>query len=325
MAQHLLAYRVRWSDHGMMLQPKIRTYFKLTAIKADGRRRPLTGWCPNVFLDVGKNTMGAQGWFNAIHVGVSNVVPVETQDQLQGWRGGSSSIVADEWGAQQEPPYYGWRKKTVHIEGIGNENLNEVGISQSGANDPTMVSRSLLRNLNGDIVTVTLLADEILEVQAEVRVYPPLTDSVGTIDINGTTYNWIARASDILNSFWWGQHFGTEVKALDVAAEHWACYDGDLGPITGVPDGVRYNAGSNTLVDEVYQSNAFSRVVGTAVGSEGWNATTGKLARSFLVDTTLGRYQVQFDDTTNPGFGIPKQATQTLQMMYRLAWDQYTV
>jgi hypothetical protein len=309
----------------MMLKPQVQTVFTLTAIKPDGRRRPLTGECPNIFLNVGKNIIGSvNSWFTAVHVGVSNVAPDPTQDQLQAWRGGSNNVIADEWGAQQNPPYYGWRKKTFQISGISNENLNEVGISNSVGNDPVMISRSLLRNLNGDIVTVTLLPGEILEVQAELRVYPPLTDVTGSIDINGTTYNYIARASDVLNSFWWGQQFGQDVSTYDVAAEHWACYDNDIGPITGLPSGLRYNTSTDTKINEAYQNNSFSRVIGTAVGSSGWNATTGKLARSFLVDTTLGRYQVQFDNTANPGFGIPKEPTQSLQMTYRLAWDQYT-
>ena len=308
----------------MMFQPKVRSFYTLTAInKRTGRRRSLTGECPNILLNVGKDRMGLDNWFAACHVGASSVPPVVTDQQLQAWRGGSSVVIADEWGAQQAPPYYGWRKKTFHIPGLDNQNLNEVGISFSSSDDPEMTTRSLLRNLAGDIVTITLLPDEVLEIQAEVRVYPPLTDAVGTVVANGITYDWIARAAFVTNTYWWGQFFGNEVGYLSTDAAHWAVYDNDLGDITTGPAGLQYNGGSLIFSNEAYQLNDYSRVITVNGGSNSWNATTGKLARSFRVGTTLGAYQIQFDSQVNPGFGIPKEVGQNLVMKYRIGWDQF--
>ena len=62
--------------------------------------------------------------------------------------------------------------------------------------------------------TITPLADEILDVVVEVRYYPPLTDTTGTVTLNGIDYDYIIRAASITNVAGWGEFIGNKIIYL---------------------------------------------------------------------------------------------------------------
>jgi len=76
----------------------------------------------------------------------------------------------------------------------------EVGIGYSG-NQNNLFSRALLKDGNGNPTTITLLADEYLNVYYYLYEYPRAdADIPFSIDISGVTYTGILQASDFVNS-----------------------------------------------------------------------------------------------------------------------------
>jgi hypothetical protein len=58
----------------------------------------------------------------------------------------------------------------------------------------SLFSRALILDNLGDPTTISVLADEYLEVTHQTFVYPPLTDTVGTVTLAGNDYGYTYRA-----------------------------------------------------------------------------------------------------------------------------------
>jgi hypothetical protein len=309
----------------MRTQLGVKTYYQFWGVnKFSGKRRLLLDYCPNVLLNSGKDILGnTDYWIQYCHVGTSNSLVLPTQTELISWASASNAgFISDTYGAQTEAPYYGWRRVTYRIEGVGNLNLNEVGIGPVATNQ-NLVTRTLLRNPDGNVVTITPLPDEFLEVQAEIRYYPPLSDVTGVLNIGGVNYNYILRAGQVTSPYWWGEMIGRQITARNTSASDWNVFDGDIGGILDLPSGIQYSVNNDgSLFTDNYVNNSFEVIGGMAVGPNGWNVTTGKLLRSFKIGTRAGLYQLQVDSQANPGFGIPKTQGESLTLRFRLGWAE---
>lgn len=100
-------------------------------------------------------------------------------------------------------------------EGEAEGNLTEVGFYSSldvfGTPDEnelrTLFNRQLFRDENGDPTTITVLSDEILQIQLELRKYIPTTsDQTTQLTISGSTYNITYRPANVagtsLSGYW---------------------------------------------------------------------------------------------------------------------------
>ena len=280
----------------------------------------LENMVPNTILTSGRNQMSQQLWFSACQVGNNNTPPNAGQTGLQGYVAGTANVVNDEHGAQGAAPYYGWRRKTFRFAAgpIGNENLTEVGIgwATSGA---TLVARALIVDVNGDEITITPLADELLDVVVEVRLYPPTGDSIGTVDLNGVTYNYIFRASEVTSTTWWGQRIGTPIGEYSESGSDWRAFDGEIQTIDLAPSGTSADCDNSNQTDLAYSNNSYEQEMQCDCGTGGWNLAGG--IRSIQISTTHGRYQTQFgEDPGALGNKVPKDATFTMEMVWVVGW-----
>ncbi len=291
-----------------------------------GKQTALTGKFGNIILTVGRNEMAKQDWFTAVQVGEDNTVPVAGQTALLGYKAGTSNVIEDAYGAQGTAPYYGWRRKRLRFGvGVTAAILSEIAIGWSPNAGDNIATRALIVDIDGVITTVTPLADEILDAVIEIRYYPPLGTSTGTVVFDGITYDYIIKAAQVTSSGAWGQHCGTKIQSYGIGNTDWNSYNDDLGTLEQTPSGTSIEADNSNDYTNVYSENSYQIEFGIHVGPTGWNQLTGKLLRSIRCCSTAGYYQVQFDSQSSPGNGVPKTDAKNISIQCVLGWNEYII
>lgn len=310
------------------LQTTIYTLYKFESVHpVTGKRTLLADWSGNILLTAGKYALSQRGdWFTCCQVGNNNTAPSTAHTGLQGYVAGTSTVQANDYGVTVSGTLYGWRRKTLRF-GVGtvSGNLSEVAIGWGTTDSSNITTRALIVDSNGDTTTVTPLIDELLDVTIEVRYYPPLRDTTGTVVFNGVTYDYIARACNVSNKEAWAAGIGDQIESVAAFVTDWEVYDGDIGAtISDSPSGL--SVPSDNISDYTVAPAATAAInVGMSVGAgvndtDAWSITTGKLLRSLRIKTTAGWFQIQFDSQSSPGNGIPKTNLFTMQMEFILSW-----
>lgn len=321
---------------GMNIGIDIKGLFKIEALKAvcdergnqvydetglpmgvESTRRILADWFHNRVLTSGRNEIGTNNnWLSTCQVGTDNTAPLTGQTSLLGLVADTSAIHSPAEGAQGTAPYYGWKRVTYRFTaGETAANLNEVGVGW-GASGATLFTRALIVDLFGAPTTVTPLADEILDVTYEMRYYPPMVDTIGSIVLNAITYDTITRASSVNNSGYQAGHIGEVMGMNNSDGGGFYAYDGAIGTVLQNPNGTSDQI-VGTPLNLTYSNNSFQRDIQAPCQITGWNLGSG--IRCISCPTTAGRYQTQF--TANPGGGpVPKTASQSMSLTWRLSW-----
>ena len=192
--------------------------FTLTKVGADGRpmrgtTRPAmvrslvgemrpAGISHNLLTNYGMNAFATAGLYDQLfgfcRVGTGSATPAFTDLALATHRAASNSApsVGDAWAIRREistPPfYYEMDVRRSFAAGAASGNLTEIGMSAAPAGN-TLCSRALITDIHGAPATLTVAADEILEVTYTWRVYIPTSDVTGTTSIKSTSYDWTMR------------------------------------------------------------------------------------------------------------------------------------
>lgn len=279
-------------------------------------------WFENLVLDQGLNeigtrALGATGAFAFIRVGSGNAAPAVTDTQLQSQIASTSTLQGALSGAESSPDVYLWRRITRRFSaGAAAGILAEVGVGWA-ATGATLFSRALILDGFGSPTTITVLSDEVLDVTYEFRIYPPVGDSAGTIILDGTTYDYTARASEVdtvsAGAFgWFGEVTGVTYPGGNVA------YTGSIGATNTSPSGTS-SAGSG--VSGTYSNNSLQ---GSSEAT--WGLAQGNIGgiRSVRLAVGWSLWQVQFSaqGTGNP---IPKDNTQELTLTVTHSWDRGSI
>lgn len=153
----------------------------------------------NLVLTTGLARMAVGTWIYRCCVGTGNSNPVVSQVALDSFLASTTTIVtgaANTGGIQvTDAPFYWFGRRTWRFAvGVATGNISEIGLGWGNSN---LWNRALVKDIEGNPTTITVLADEYLDVISEVRVYPQestgsfnLVDKVGGI-ISEHTY--IAR------------------------------------------------------------------------------------------------------------------------------------
>jgi hypothetical protein len=298
-------------------------FFMLEAVNKDtGVRRTLAPWFPNLITDMGLERMGTGGTLENCSVGSGSNPPAVTDTALQSPVATTTTIqLNDARSAQSSPPYYG---AVTHVYrfgvGVAAGNLSEVGIGWSGG----IFSRSLIKDGLGDPTTITVLANEYLDVTYQVRLYPPTEDALfQVVSAEGVVHDCVARASRVTNDIYWpgrdpgligGTAFESAVRVYNSSA---TISNGTLGPITSSVGNITSSAtttGSGTFALSYVTYVPFSqeRRVNLFVPPEVGNFASGISALRLL--WSLGEFQYSFDPP------IQKLSTQTLTIGLRISW-----
>lgn len=288
--------------------------------------RHLAGPFNNLITDQGLERMGANGnYLQYCQVGSGNTPPVDADTTLETYVAGvaaNTSASVSSAGAQPTPPYYGWVRIFYQFSpGVATGNLSEIGIGWA-ASGSTLYSRALILDSGGTPTTITVLADEYLQVTYEWRIYPPLSDVTGTINISGVPYNYTVRASVVTTTqgqfnMGWGPGAvggfvipGYPPTAVAPSATY-IFTDGNIGSITAGPGGTSAG-GSVSVSTSAYSGGSLQRDISLTWGI----GTTGNI-RSVKYAFLIGAcFQVEYDPI------IPKTSSNTLTLSYRISWDR---
>jgi len=318
-----------WVPRAKIIEPKralalptgMGGFFKLEAVKRDGRRRLLADWFPNLIVDSGLNVIGTSAsWIAACGVGTGNTAPANGQTSLIAQVATDAGATVNVNGAQGSAPYFGYTTKTYRFaEGAAEGNLAEIGIGTNGM--AALFSRALILDGGGSPTTITVLADEFLDATYQIRVYPPLVDVTDTINISGVDYDITMRASSVTSAGNWSPGGGNVVGTV-AGFSAIATFNGAIGAITAYPSGAQGTGG--VIVNAAYGNNNLYREATATWSLADSNLAGGIRCVNAAYGLTvgaggLGSMQVEFDPP------IPKTSSDVLSLTFRHTWARGTI
>ena len=166
----------------------------------------------NLVLTTGLARMAVNTWIDRCCVGTGNSNPVASQVALDSFLASTTATAADDadtGGIQvTTAPYYWYGRRTWRFAvGVATGNISEIGL---GWGNTTLWNRALIKDTAGNPTTISVLADEYLDVISEVRVYPHestgsfnLVDKAGTV-ISAHTFiaKPILRYNSVYGAYW---------------------------------------------------------------------------------------------------------------------------
>jgi hypothetical protein len=281
-----------------------------------------SGWFPNLITDIGLNRIGSGGIATHGLVGSGSAAPSFTDSAMNSFvaaaaNDGSGADALN--GAQSTTaPYYGWHRRSYRFPmGVAAGNLSEVGVGWHNGSGYSAFARTLIKDINGDPTTMTVLSDEVLDVVYELRLYPPATDSNFTFNIGGVTHSVVRRAAIINDANAWTPKplFNAGLASNGYKMRLWS---GAIGTIFQLPAG---SVGeSETTVRQSYSNNSLVMQYVSL-----WGLAFGNVGGANSIDISpqinsggVGHYQMSVSPT------IAKDATKTLALTFELTWARKT-
>jgi hypothetical protein len=300
----------------LILPMELAGRYTMVAKKLDANgevisERVLADWFDNLITTIGLNRLGTGSVYNNCRVGSGSTPPANGDTSLVSQIGVTGTLQAQNNGHSASAPWYGWIRFTYRFgAGAATGNVSEVGIgwATTGA---TLFSRALVRDAEGDPTTITVLADEVLDVTYELRNYAPTADVTFDLVIAGVTYGVTGRACQA-NSEW--SPYTTLVYG-STNAPVLTPYSGAAGTVIQDPSGTQSDGASGT--NATYSNNSLKRT-----GTAAWGLLQGNLdgggIKTIAMQTNMGsKFQFEFSAK------IPKDATKVLTIGYEYSWARH--
>jgi hypothetical protein len=288
-------------------------HLKFTNVKT-GESRELE--FNNLILNSGLDRMAAGTFIAGCVLGSASSTPVATDTSIASILGSSITLQASGLGTANTSttPYwcsYYWTYR--FIEGVATGNISQVAMAYGSVSAGTaLFSLALVKDSGGTPITITKLADEVLDVTYILQLYCPTSDVTGTIAISGVNYDYIVRPSEAAS--WRASNDLSAIWLVGVCT-------GNVGTQLSTPSGSgEYNASTPTLAS--YTTGSFTRDLAIA-----WDLNQGNLSggiQSIIVATGVGggtRWQIQYNRTSDSA-KIPKDATKRLTLNVRFSWGR---
>ena len=269
----------------------------------------------NLILNSGLDRLGVGTPVNGCVLGSASSTPVVTDTSITSILGSSTTLQAQGVGAANTstPPYwcsYYWTYR--FIEGVATGNISQVAIAYASASAGTaLFSLALVKDSGGTPITITKLADEVLDVTYTLQLFCPSADVTGTISISGVNYDYIARPA--LAASWAANN---TFSAFTGSTAH----TGTLGTQLTSPTGTTLSSGAITA--SAYTTGNYYRDVAYF-----WDLNAGNHA-SGIRSINIGagssgaiRWQIEYSAASG-ATKIPKDATKRLTLNVRFSWGR---
>jgi len=286
-------------------------FYKIEAVNKDtNEKRVVADWFPNLITDQGLNAYASRNPLAQCMVGSGANPPTVADSTLQTQIAAANIVSADNVSATTVAPFYGSRQRTYRFNaGVAAGNLSEVGVGWLLSGTYYCFSRALILDSGGFPTTITILANEFLDVTYELRCYVPTVDVVTTVSISGTPYTCTIRPGQATVSTYWAppiQQITTTVSAPSAVA-----YAGPISAlVTGQPSGV---TGSSTVTALTYENNSLTIKAYAEYALNSANFAGGIQSVMFYTNG-FGAYQIGFSPA------IPKDITKTFRFDYGVSW-----
>lgn len=303
--------------------------------KKDGTITTDTDFQKNMILNKGLDFFGGNSgtdMFAYCLVGSGDVAPEATDEALGSFVAIYSSIEGEEEGSEPylsgDDEYKTWFQKTYRFADLSGKSVSEVGLASSFESESAynLCTKALIKNAEGNPITITLKDDEVLEITYRIWQVFSIADSKFTInitdDVGGSkSYEATCRLAGVADE---GAAYPSKVgRILEADTEGGSAtfnafysYAGDIGEVTGAPTIGMGEAASVTLSD--YEDGSYTRDMSIFFGLDDARFPV----RSILVPTTMGTYQIQYGSTEGDA-PIPKSKNDTLTVPIRFTWSRY--
>lgn len=304
-------------------------YFKLVAHKTDKRgriksTRDVTGWFKNDITNNGMNSLSGSFTPAAWACIGSGTTPVNITDT------GLASFITNTQSKPQATTYVNTNVAPFYVEGqffyrfpaVGvSRNVSEVGLQTSAASSNTngnLFSRALVRDSQGNPITISVAAGEILDVNYRYRLYPPQTDTTQNLNfvIAGVPTPFVLTHRAVsMGGFYWRLDLAAQFNFLPRSG---FAKNGPMDALlsNGVTTGAQF-ANFGTISSTPYVANSYqidaTFTVDTTAGN-GINFNTF----NFIYGTGPSNTGMAFQFTINGT--VSKNSSQRLRIINRITW-----
>lgn len=296
----------------VQINNSIGARFKLVARKASTEEITReTEWFKNIVLDTGLNQMSVGTWIDRVRVGSGNSTPVASQTQLDNTIASTTTVLSGSDSISKQTttsPYYVAAKRTYRFaEGVAAGNISEVGCGWGAG--LSLWNRALVKDLNGDPTTITVLSDEFLDVIVEVRYYP-------TQSFSGS-FNLLNKTGQIVSSHTYTglPQFYTlsPVNFNKVAGERLNLSSGNMNGVNTDPTGYL----GYVDVSSVYPSPKTLTCI-SSIPLAGPNGSIKSVTQTFSIFGAMAQnYKFEIDPP------IVKTNLMVLSFTFSISWNRY--
>lgn len=292
----------------------IRKYCALT-----GKLKQEIGPFKNKITNLGKDRAGSSSaLYNYCYVGTGTSPSTFTDTSMGNLKVASTSYT-DSTSRNSVVPYWHQYSQTYRFAaGVINGNITEVGVGWSNTSVGALWSRELIVDSGGNPITLTVLANEFLDVVYSLRIYPSTADFTGSMTINGIVYNYTARTANINTTQVSSNSYRPAPSITQV-------YSGPvaLGPVTGSLTGAVQQGAPSSYTIAPYVTGTYSIDTTSAFALTAGNVAGG--ITGFIVATVdasqLARMYQQWQFVLDKP--IPKTNQNTLGITMRISWDRF--
>ena len=267
----------------------------------------------NLILNSGLDRMAIGNFFTGCVLGSASSTPVVTDTSITSILGSSTTLQTHGVGTANTSttPYwcsYYWTYR--FIEGVATGNISQVAMAFGTVSaGTTLFSLALVKDSGGTPITITKLADEVLDVTYTLQLFCPSADVTGTISISGVNYDYIARPAD---AAYWAAYNPINTSAQVLAYQA----SSTLGTQLTQPSGSYIQNYTNTY--SAYTAGTFYKDLAIY-----WDLNNGNVSGGIkCIYINAGSYwQIQYSKTSDSS-AIPKDATKRLTLNVRLSWGR---
>lgn len=266
----------------------------------------------NMILDSGLDSIGNSSICGGCKVGTGSTPVTADQTDLTTSLASTTTIQAATYGRLTTPPYYMWGRRVFRFaQGAATGNLTEVGTF--GSSSTYLFSKALIVDSEGNPTTLTILADEWLDVTYELRIYQDLTDKTFNLELLGTNYTVTVRPASVTSNVAADSSYFFTHMLYYYTSYQSSHFNGPIGVITSNPSGTSYSNNNTTYTSYVANSNERTLIFSSGLNDDNY---TGGIS-STLIRTNKAYYQLGYSPA------IPKDTFKTLVVNVTISWSRY--
>lgn len=272
----------------------------------------------NLILNSGLDRMAVGSLVAGCVLGSATSTPAVTDTSISSILGTSTTLQASGNGTANTSttPYwcsYYWTYR--FIEGKATGNISQVAMAFGTVNATTnaytgLFSLALIKDSGGTPITITKLADEVLDVTYTLQLYCPASDVTGTVSLSGVDYNYTLRPAAAASWVADG-NFASVNSAL--------AYAGTIGTQLTNPSGTSYAMTSHTVSS--YTTGSFTRDYAVLWDLNQGNAAGGIRSVRLATNGPKTFWQIEYSKVSDSA-AIPKDNTKRLTLNFRITWGR---
>lgn len=272
----------------------------------------------NLILNSGLDQVANGALIAGCVLGSASSTPVVTDTSITSILGSSITLQAYGVGTANTstPPYwcsYYWTYR--FIEGVATGNISQVAMAFGTVSaGTTLFSLALVKDSGGTPITITKLADEVLDVTYTLQLYCPAADATGIVDISGVSYNYIARPAQAAS-------WRADLNFSSVGNAYNGTFTVEIGTQLSYPNGTYIGIPTSSTLASYTTGNYYRDVAYFWDLNAGNHASGIKSLYLLMGGSNQTKWQIQYTKVSD-STSIPKTAAKRLTLNVRYSWGR---